>query len=114
LNSAREARIDLQAQLLLDIAQYEANYQTYKVSVESAQEELRNTEQAIEKQTGSTLAALKDDPNNSWWDDNDLLAKVNKVAQLNSLIRQHTELRDKEYLLDEDGLPIGGRLYLAE
>ena len=114
LNKEREARIDLQAKLLTDISQYEANYQTYKLSVEAAQEELRNTEQQIERLTGSSLISLKDDPDNSWWKDNELLVKVNKVAQLNSLIRQHTILRDQEYLLNEDGLPIGGRLYEAE
>ena len=114
LNQDREARIDLQSKLKTDISQYEANYQTYKLSVESAQEELRSTEVEIERLTGSTLAQLKDDSDNDWWDDINLITKVNKVAQLNSLIRQHTELRDKEQTLDETGLPIGGRLYEAE
>jgi len=84
------------------------------LSVESAQEELRSTEVEIERLTGSTLAQLKDDPDSNWWDDTNLITKVNKVAQLSSLIRQHTELRDKEQILDETGLPIGGRLYEAE
>ena len=114
LNQDREARIDLQSKLKTDISQYEANYQTYKLSVESAQEELRSTEVEIERLTGSTLAQLKDDSDNDWWNDINLITKVNKVAQLNSLIRQHAELRDKEQTLDETGLPIGGRLYEAE
>jgi hypothetical protein len=96
LNQDREARIDLQSKLKIDISQYEANYQTYKLSVESAQEELRSTEVEIERLTGSTLAQLKDDPTNDWWDDTNLITKVNKIAQLNSLIRKHTELRNRE------------------
>jgi hypothetical protein len=96
LNQDREARIDLQSKLKIDISQYEANYQTYKLSVESAQEELRSTEVEIERLTGSTLAQLKDDPTNDWWDDTNLITKVNKIAQLNSLIHKHTELRNRE------------------
>jgi hypothetical protein len=103
LNQDREARIDLQSKLKIDISQYEANYQTYKLSVESAQEELRSTEVEIERLTGSTLAQLKDDPDNDWWDDTNLITKVNKVAQLSSLIHQHTELCNKEQTLDETG-----------
>lgn len=114
LNQDREARIGLQSKLKVDISKYESNYQTYKLSVEGAQQELRTTEVEIERLTGSSLAQLKNDPNNSWWNDTSLMTKVNKVAQLNSLIRQHTELRDKEQTLDETGLPIGGRLYEAE
>jgi hypothetical protein len=40
------------------MSQYQANYQTYKLSVESAQEELRDTEQYIVKLTGLTLTEL--------------------------------------------------------
>lgn len=114
LNQEREAQIDLQSKLLTDISQYEANYKTYKTSVESAQEELRNTEIEIERLTGLVLDELKEDENNSWWEDTELITKVNKVAQLNSLIRQHSKLRDLEQTLDTNGLPIAGRLYEAE
>lgn len=114
LNKHREAKIEEQSQLLLDMSQYQANYQTYKLSVESAEEELRDTEQYIIKLTGSSLSELQNDPDNEWWDDNALLAKVNKVAQLNSLIAKHTQLRDLEYKLNEQELPESGRLFEAE
>jgi hypothetical protein len=97
LNTEREARIEEYAKLLTDIAQYEANYQTYKLSVESAQEELRDTHQYIFSLTGFSLNELKniyDSAKNKaedsysdvekkvmdWWDNNKLIVQVNKVA----------------------------------
>ena len=127
LNTEREAWIELQAQLLTDIQQYQANYQTYKLSVDTAEEELRNTEQAIYDLTGYYLHELieiyekeesdlseKEKEGKNWWDQNSLLIKVNKIGQLRSLIAQHTVLRDRELILDENGSPLGGRLYEAE
>lgn len=127
INKDREARIDLQTKLLTDISQYKANYQTYKLSVDAAQEELSTTEKAIYNLTGYYLPDLRAIYNGtktvsdkdkesvmSWWEDNELLTKVNKVAQLNSLIRQHTILRDQELQVNSDNVPIGGRLYEAE
>ena len=129
LNQDREAKIEEQSKLLTDIAQYEANYQTYKISVESAQEELRDTEQYIISLTGYSYLELKEladrkedgetlseeeQKGYNWWDDNKLLAQVNKVAQLKGVIKKHSELRDEYGTVDEDGILNGGKLYEAQ
>lgn len=130
LNADREEKIDEQTQLLKDISQYEANYQTYKLSVESANNELRDTYVAIKDLTGYELERLsqiyetaknktaeaRSDEEKSvynWFERDELITKINKVAQLQSLIAQHTILRDKEYKLVDD-LPVDGNLYKAE
>lgn len=129
LNQDREAKIEEQSKLLTDIAQYEANYQTYKISVESAQEELRDTEQYIISLTGYSYLELKElaerkengetlseeeQKGYNWWDDNKLLAQVNKVAQLKGVIKKHSELRDEYGTVDKDGILNGGKLYEAQ
>lgn len=113
LNSDREEEISKYAQLSTDISQYEANYQTYKLSVEQAEEELRDTELYIENMTGLTLAELREDKENTWWNEDSLLAQANKVSYLRSLIKQHSALRDIEQVFDENSNPIDGRLYRA-
>ena len=112
LNRNREAWIEEQAGLLTDRLQYEASYQTYKISVESAEEELRATEIEIKDLTGSEYLVLvqvynqlKDTDEETWteeqvsimnwWEDDELIVKVNKLAQLKNTITRHTELRDK-------------------
>jgi hypothetical protein len=42
------------------------------------------------------------------------LVNVNKIAQLNSLIAKHTQLRDLEYKLNDQEMPESGRLFEAE
>jgi hypothetical protein len=39
---------------------------------------------------------------------------LNKIAYLNTLIANHTTLRDKELVLDEDGAHIGGNIHKTE
>ena len=58
LNKNRESWIEEQVGLLNDVSNFTASYQTYKVSVESAQEELKATEIAILKLTGYTYSEL--------------------------------------------------------
>ena len=129
LNQDREAKIEEQSKLKTDIAQYEANYQNYKISVESAQEELRDTEQyiisltgysylelkelAAKKESGETLNEEEQEGYN-WWDNNKLLAQINKVAQLKGVIKKHSALRDEYGEEDSDGNLNGGKLYEAQ
>ena len=128
LNDSREARIEQQSKLLTDISQYEANYQTYKLSVDAAQEELLDTEQEIISLTGYSYLELKNIANKKesgetltfkeqeayeWWDENKLIVLVNKVAQLNGVISSHTKLRDEYGKVDTEGKMIGGLLFEA-
>ena len=94
-NKNRESWVEEQAGLLTDISDFAASYQTYKVSVESAEEEFKAVEIEIYKLTGSYYNQLIEDANNSWWQNNDLIAKINKRAQLDNTIKRHTILRDR-------------------
>ena len=118
INKDREKIIEEQAGLVKDVANFEAQYQTYKVSVESAEEELRATEIEIDQLAGwsylemikiakgqtSDLANDVTDENQrkelfeqakDWWEQDEFVAKMNKVTQLKSVITKHTELRDR-------------------
>ena len=126
INKDREKIIEEQAGLVKDVANFEAQYQTYKVSVESAEEELRATEIEIKDLTDFGLADMvrisKDVENNfvnltdllpdehdpekrqqifesanDWWDNDDFLAKVNKIAQLTALKEKHKKLMESAW-----------------
>lgn len=122
INKDREKIVEEQAGLVKDVANFEAQYQTYKVSVESAEEELRATEIEIDQLAGwsylemikiakgqtSDLANDVTDENQrkelfeqakDWWEQDEFVAKMNKVTQLKSVIAKHTELRDKAKIL---------------
>lgn len=106
-NENREAWIDEQSFLLVEESKYEATYQTYKISVESAQEELTETHLYIRRLTGwsyEDLVAIYKGTKEvaekertdalKWWEDDGLQSQLIKLAQLNNLITQHTKLRD--------------------
>ena len=109
LNKNRESWIEEQSGLLTDISEYQSVYQTYKVSVESAEEELRATEIAIEKFAGYSYAELlsiykKQESGGAlteeeriamiYWQGDELIIKINKLAQLKNIIARHSILRD--------------------
>jgi predicted nucleic acid-binding Zn-ribbon protein len=59
INAEREGLINEQAQLKLDMATYRSNYTVYKTSVETANDELTQTQQDIASYTQSTLYKLQ-------------------------------------------------------
>lgn len=94
-NDKRENLIEEQVGLSTDLPKYQSQYQTYKVSVESAEEQLRNNYLFIRNLTGLTFDDLRADKNNSWWNDKEVISIANVILQLNNTIKRHTELRDK-------------------
>ena len=109
LNRNREDWIEEQTGLLTDISEFESAYQTYKVSVESAEEELRATEIAIERFAGYTYTKLleiykKQQAGQAlskseqealiYWDSDEIVIKINKLTQLKNTIARHSKLRD--------------------
>lgn len=128
INKDREKIIEEQAGLIKDVSNFESQYQTYKVSVECAEEELASTEQDIisltgwsyesmieiskgktkdlEKNEGETDEEFKKriDQGKNWWKQDEFIVKYNKIAQLNSIIAKHGELRDKSKSLWDNAL----------
>ena len=109
MNSNREGWIEEQAGLLTDISDFWSSYQTYKVSVEKAEEELRATEISIEQGTGWSYIELleiykKSEEGSSLseqereamicWNNEEVIKNVNKITQLKNTIARHTILRD--------------------
>ena len=108
LNTDREKWIEEQAGLLTDISEFQASHQTYKVSVETAEEELRETEISIKNLTGWTYKRLLEENKKgtkkakNWLENVEVIKKINKLAQLKNTIARYTNLRDKaEGLLKE-------------
>ena len=114
MNHNRENWIEEQAGLLTDISDFQSSYQTYKVSVESAEEELRATEISIEQFAGWSYTQLIEIYNKSkadselseqereamiYWDSDELIKKINKLAQLKNTIARHSILRDNAKIL---------------
>ena len=95
LNDLREARIEEWAQSSTDLAQYEADYQTYKISVEEANELLRTAKQEIKTLTTMTFDQLCQAKTDPWWDDEGVIQRVTSIAQLNAKIASHSDKRDK-------------------
>lgn len=94
LNKNRDKYIEEQAGLMADIAQYEASYQTYKISVETAEEQLKDKYIEIKSYTGYTFEELISDQNLEWWYDPEVEQMVASIARLKSVISAHTILRD--------------------
>lgn len=126
MNQDREKWIEEQAGLTTDISEFQASYQTYKVSVESAQEELRATQISIKNLTGQTYKQLIERSNKDedkitdetekelvkkakgWLENVEVIKKINKLTQLKNTIARHELLRDKaKVLLDEGQKRIG-------
>lgn len=110
-NKDRDLWIEEQAGLLTDISEFQAQYQTYRVSVDAAQEELRATEVQIKMMTGysyqdmvkiynGTKSASKEIK--EWWNNQSFIQKINKLAQLKNTIARHTILRDNSKKLWDD------------
>lgn len=106
-NIDRDKWIEEQSKISPDISKYEASYQTYKVSVEESEEELRDTYVQIETMTGFTYGEMvkisknqdigkevtQEDKN--WWNKNEFLSLVSKLGQLIARIKQHKKMRDQ-------------------
>lgn len=95
LNSNREIYIEEQTALLADIAEYESSFQTYSVSVDEANAQLRDEQVYIKTFTGYTFEQLIADKTIDWWNSNETVKMANNIAQLKSIIANHTTLRDE-------------------
>ena len=94
LNKKRDECIEEQAGLVSDIAKYEASYQTYKISVDSAEEQLRDKQIWIKSYTGYSFEELLANQELDWWFDPEVEKSVAAIARLRSVIGAHTILRD--------------------
>lgn len=94
LNKKRDECIEEQAGLVSDIAKYEASYQTYKISVDSAEEQLRDKQIWIKSYTGYSFEELLANQELDWWFDPEVEKSVAAIARLRSVISAHTILRD--------------------
>ena len=94
LNRKRDEYIEEQAGLVSDIAKYEALYQTYKISVDSAEEQLRDKQIWIKSYTGYSFEELLTNQELDWWFDPEVEKSVAAIARLRSVISAHTILRD--------------------
>ena len=121
INRDREALIDEQANLLKEIANYEAQYQTYKTSHDSAIEERNQMEDNIFL---LIVPKEKRDEASSWdfpdiistysdgWEDNSSYIKyTTSWMQCDNVIKQHLPLYQKAYehlngVKDENGITI--------
>ena len=102
LNKNREIWIEEQAGLLADISNFQASYQTYKISVDSANEELRAVELDIYNLTNKYYETWVELAKNGseeqkkeaevWMKNNDFVSKANKLFQIKNIINQHTKL----------------------
>ena len=104
LNKNRDKWIEEQAGLLKDITSFEASYQTYKISVESAEEEYRSAEVDIKNLTNKYYSEWvawyqngteeQKEEARKWMENSDFIAKANKLCQTKTLADQHAKLRD--------------------
>lgn len=104
LNKNRDKWIEEQAGLLKDITSFEASYQTYKISVESAEEEYRSAEVDIKNLTNKYYSEWvvwyqngteeQQEQARKWMENSDFIAKANKLCQTKTLADQHAKLRD--------------------
>lgn len=94
LNRKRDEYIEEQAGLTSDIAKYEALYQTYKISVDSAEEQLKDKYIWIKSYTGYNFEELLANQELDWWFDPEVEKSVAAIARLRSIIGAHTALRD--------------------
>lgn len=105
LNDVRDELANLQAQYSKDLMEYEAQQQTYKVSLESAQEELQRIEQQILSKTGMTVERLRE-TNSTWLGNQDVIALIEDKEYLEALVVSREDLFDiaDGYLKDTQAL----------
>lgn len=99
-NNERDALIEEQAKILPTISKYESQYQTYKISVDSAEEQLIDKKTDIKILCGYSWAELVND--NLTYDDikkararDDVRARANAIVRLQTVINSHRILRDE-------------------
>ena len=94
INNERDKYIEESAGLLKDLSQYQSQYQTYSISVNSAENQLNDKKALIQSLTGITYEALIGDKENEWWNNEQVNSAVNSISRLKSVIANHTTLRN--------------------
>ena len=107
INRDREALIDEQANLLKEIANYEAQYQTYKTSHDSALEKRNQMEDNIfllivpkekrEEASQLDFPEIIDTYSSGWEEDSSYIKYTTSWMQCDNVIKQHLLLYQKAY-----------------
>lgn len=102
INNKRDKYIDEQSGLLADLSTYQAQFQTYSLSVSEAKEQLKDKYIYIEKYTGYSFQVLmanqelKADKSNKkivdWWDDSKVQSAIASIGRLQTVIKNHQKL----------------------
>lgn len=95
INQKRDQYIKEQSGLLTDIAEYQASYQTYSLSVSEADKQYRDKLILVKSLTGLTFEELMNDSDNDWWESNRVIAAVSSIGRLKSIVTNHQKLADK-------------------
>lgn len=95
INTLRDQYIKEQSGLLTDISEYSASLQTYSLSATEADKQYRDKLIYVETLTGYTFEELLEDKDNSWWENDQVLATFASIGRLKSVITNHQELAKK-------------------
>lgn len=92
LNNERDQYIEESAGLLKDLSQYQSQYQTYSLSANSAESQLKDKKIFIQSFTGITYDELMGDLDNEWWNNDQINSAVNSISRLKTVKKNHSSL----------------------
>ena len=92
LNNERDQYIEESAGLLKDLSQYQSQYQTYSLSANSAESQLKDKKIFIQSFTGITYDELMGDLDNEWWNNDQVNSAVNSISRLKTVKKNHSSL----------------------
>ena len=97
-NQKRDKYIEEQSGLLTDISQYQASLQTYTLSVQEADKQLRDKLAFVKSLTGYTFEELMNNKANEWWNNDQLVSTVSSIGRLKTIIANHQKLANNAEL----------------
>lgn len=95
LNDKRDSYIIEQSGLLANIAEYQASFQTYEISVIEATELEKDSLALLKSLTGLSFEELIANKENAWWENEEVLKTATAIGRYRAIIDKHTELRNQ-------------------
>jgi hypothetical protein len=93
-NIKRELLVEEQANLMIDILNYEADFSTWTIAYDEANEELNNKTVELHRLTTHDYEWFLDNREDSWWNNEEALSILTAIARLKSNIKRYEILKE--------------------
>ena len=95
INTKRDQYIKEQSGLIGDIAEYQANFQTYTIAASEAEKQYKDKLILIKTLTGFSFEQLMNNKANTWWTNEQVVLILSSIGRLQSVATNYKTLADK-------------------